>query len=83
MSLLHVLRNLAALVILTVGALGLNPQAGAAPSVCQPNGGFCTSSIQCCSRICGHYHNCCIFPGKACFKNSDCCGLSCAGHRCV
>ena len=85
MAFLGVIRNFAALVILTVGALGLSPQAGAARSTtCLGFGGSCTSRAQCCFRYCGPHHNCCNpFHNVACQKNSDCCSYQCQGGRCL
>ena len=86
MAFLGVIRNFAALVILTVGALGLSPQAGAARSTtCLGFGGSCTSRAQCCFRYCGPHHNCCIgwTHNVACTKNSDCCSYQCQGGRCL
>ena len=87
MAFLRVIRNFAALVILTVGALGLSPQAGAARSTtCLGFGGSCTSRAQCCFPYCGPHHNCCNpLHNVACTKNSDCCSYMCAGpgNRCL
>jgi len=91
MAFLGVIRNFAALVILTVGALGLSPQAGAARSTtCLGIGSSCTHSgynTQCCTSYCGPHHNCCIgwTHNVACTKNSDCCSYMCAGpgNRCL
>jgi len=89
MAFLGVIRNFAALVILTVGALGLSPQAGAARSAtCLGIGGSCTSGAQCCTRYCGPHHNCCIgwTHNVACTKNSDCCSYVCGlvlPNRCL
>ena len=89
MAFLGVIRNFAALVILTVGALGLSPQAGAARSTtCLGFGGSCTSRAQCCFRYCGPHHNCCIgwTHNVACTKNSDCCSYVCGlvlPNRCL
>ena len=88
MAFLGVIRNFAALVIITVCALGLSPQAGAARSTtCLGFGGSCTSRAQCCFRYCGPHHNCCIgwTHNVACTKNSDCCSYMCAGpgNRCL
>lgn len=84
MSLLHILRNLAVLVILTVAALSLSSRPVAAQSVCQPIGGFCTSKAQCCFPYCGVFHNCCVpFHNRACRKPADCCSYQCSGGRCL
>jgi len=84
MSLLRILRNLAVLVILTVGGLSLSPRPVAAQSVCQPLGAVCTITAQCCTHYCGPHHNCCIpVWGRACRTNADCCSYMCWGGRCA
>lgn len=82
MSLLRILRNLAVLVILTVGILSLTPRTVAAQSSCRPLGTVCTSSRQCCNSYCGS-GRCCLFLHNAiCKSNAQCCGLSCISGRC-
>ena len=85
MAFLGVIRNFAALVILTVGALGLSPQAGAARSAaCLGIGSSCTSRTQCCFRYCGPHHNCCNpLHNVACTTNAQCCSYQCQGNRCL
>jgi hypothetical protein len=78
MSLLRILRNLAVLVILTVGVLTLSPRPMAAQSSCKPLGDWCTSSAQCCNRWCGVRRQCCLpLHNMACKKSTDCCSGVC------
>lgn len=83
MSLLRILRNLAVLVILTVGVLSLIPRPAAAQSSCLPIGSFCNQRNQCCDRLCGPYHRCCLpFKGALCTSNAQCCSYNCFFHFC-
>jgi len=83
MSLLRILRNLAVLVILTVGSLGLIPRPMAAAS-CIGAGAACTQFTQCCSHAC-HNGRCCNFIyGHYCSSSVDCCSpYVCFRNRCV
>ena len=85
MAFLRVISNFAALVIITVCALGLSPQAGAARSAaCLGIGSSCTSRAQCCFRYCGPHHNCCNpLHNVACTTNAQCCSYQCQGNRCL
>jgi hypothetical protein len=58
MTFLGILRNLAVLVILTVGWLSLSPHAVAAKITCRPPGSYCTYPWQCCFRECSSQHMC-------------------------
>ena len=84
MTLLRILRNLAVLVILTLGGLSLAQGSVVPQSSCKLLGAFCTSSGQCCQRYCGPYHNCCVpFHNRACIRDADCCSYKCQGYRCL
>jgi hypothetical protein len=85
MSLLRSLRNLAVLVIVTVGGLSLIPRPMAALSVCRWKGALCQSSRQCClfllcspitHRCCGYYHQACTSP-------TQCCSGICSNGGCI
>jgi hypothetical protein len=83
MTLLHILRNLAVLVILTVGWLSLSPRAVAAQSTCGRTGAYCTSQNPCCSYLCCNgYHVCRSILSNACTTNKDCCNNTCVHGRC-
>ena len=83
MSLLRILRNLAILVILTVGSLSLIPRPMAAQSTCRPKGASCTSKAQCCTHYCGLHGNCCFpFPHQACTSGAQCCSGICLSTGC-
>jgi hypothetical protein len=85
MSLLRILRNFAALVILTVGGFTLIPPPVAAQSTCHPLGAFCNSTAQCCpGSLCGFRRTCCDRPleGEYCTTSAQCCDGFCFEHRC-
>jgi hypothetical protein len=81
MSLLRILRNLAVMVILTIGVISLVPHPVAAQSTCRPLGAPCSPPIlnsQCCSRLCGAYGGyarCCNKPNyhQICGRSDVCC----------
>lgn len=79
MTLLRMLRNVAVLVILTVGVLTLSPRPMAAQTSCQPLGTACNSSAQCCNHWCGPYARRCCLPlhNMLCTKAADCCSGVC------
>ena len=89
MSLLHILRNLAVLVIITAGGFSLIPRPVAAQSTCEPLGASCSGpeihNSECCSSICGWRRTCCDkpFPNQYCTTNAECCSGGCFNHRCV
>ncbi len=89
MSLLRILRNLAVLLILTVGFLSLSPRTVAAQSSCHPIGTACSSSTwtrgQCCYGWCSPYaHRCCLpFHNMACSSWTQCCSGACVQGRCL
>jgi hypothetical protein len=76
MPLLRILRNLAVLVILTVGSISLSSRPVAAQS-CRPLGAFCNSyTSKCCpGSLCGPRFRCCNKPlnGMACTRSDVCC----------
>jgi hypothetical protein len=76
MSLLRILRNLAVLVILTVGGLSLMPHPMEAQSSCGL-GAHCTSNNQCCWCQCTVHETCCLWPRQACQYNWQCCTNFC------
>jgi hypothetical protein len=80
MSLLRVLRNLAVLVILTVGSLGLIPRTMAA--TCLGGGAACTNGNQCCSHACMGGRCCYFVHGHYCTSWVQCCSRACIDHRC-
>jgi hypothetical protein len=84
MTLLRILRNLAVLVILTVGWLSLSPRAVAALSTCHHVGALCTSNAQCCFfSTCDRHHICCsLFHGAYCTSPAQCCSNTCIKGRC-
>lgn len=84
MFLLRILRNLAALVIVTIGGLSVMSRPMAAQSSCQPLGGPCEAKSQCCSGLCGWRYSCCDKPfhGQYCVSYAECCSRSCVNHRC-
>jgi hypothetical protein len=81
MSLLRILRNLAVLVILTVGVLSTRPVAAQS---CQPLGRFCSATLKCCpGSLCvgslGYGFRCCNKPlrGMSCTRSDVCCQGGC------
>ena len=87
MSLLRILRNLAVLVILTVGGLSLSSRPMAAQSTCRPLGTACSRySSKCCTgSLCGPYGRCCNKPyySQACTRSDVCCAGACINGRCA
>ena len=85
MSLLRILRNLAVLVILTVGFLSLSPRPIAAQSTCGQLGAVCTTAAQCCVHYCSpRTLRCCIpLHNRACTNWTQCCSGMCSGGRCL
>lgn len=88
MYLLHVLRNLAVLVILTVGVLSLSPRPVVAQSSCQPLGASCSSTAKCCAvdgSFCGFRHTCCnkLYWHEYCTSSAQCCSGACWHHMCM
>lgn len=81
MSLLRILRNLAVLVILTVGILSLSPRPVAAQSTCRPLGSACGTYVgTCCpGSLCGPHRTCCNKPyrGQICTSSAQCCSGLC------
>lgn len=76
MSLLRVFRNLAVLVILTVGVLSMSPRPTTAQSSCRPLGSVCGRYLSCCpGSLCGPIGRCCNKPlyGMACTRADVCC----------
>ena len=84
MSLLHILRNLAVLAILTVGILSLSPRPIAAQSSCRPLGSVCGGYLPKCCSLCGPRGRCCDKPfyGMYCNTSAECCSGFCFHHVC-
>lgn len=62
MTLLRILRNLAVLVILTVGWLSVSPRAVAAQSTCVRYPRYCSLKVHCCYPFCcNRYTHMCSF----------------------
>ena len=80
MSLLRTLRNLGALLILTVAVFSVTSSPSAAQSSCLPLGAHCSlTNNQCCNHACGPFTRLCCkpFKGMACTSNAQCCSNAC------
>jgi len=80
MSLLRILRNLAVLVILTVGGLSLIPRPMAAQLSCRPVGASCPRpgiTGYCCTLVCSQHYTCCLLGRRVCTSNAQCCNNFC------